>query len=147
MLNAHSLEPPPGAASATIVVRYVCFAAVSIPANLGTQEVVIRLVPIAPLVVSIAAGTVVGFVVKYLLDKRWIFFDGYASHREELRKVALYGVFSVATTLVFWGFEVAFWAIWHSDAAKYTGAVVGLSIGYAAKYLLDRTFVFKVGRG
>jgi putative flippase GtrA len=81
--------------------------------------------------------------VKYVLDKRWIFYDGYAGGRQELRKVILYGLFSVITTLVFWSFEVAFWTIWRTDAAKYAGAVLGLAIGYAAKYALDRTFVFR----
>jgi hypothetical protein len=38
--------------------------------------------------------------------------------------------------------EVAFWAVWGTSLAKYTGAVLGLAIGYAAKYALDRQFVF-----
>jgi hypothetical protein len=46
----------------------------------------------------------------------------------------------VAMTLVFWAFEIAFLAI--GGFAKYTGAVVGLSIGNFAKCLLDRTFTF-----
>jgi hypothetical protein len=41
---------------------------------------------------------------------------------------------------------VSFWAIWETSAAKYTGAVLGLSVGYAAKYLLDRQFVFRERR-
>ena len=47
------------------------------------------------------------------------------------------------TTLGFWGFEVAFWTIWGTDFAKYTGAVLGLAVGYVAKFALDRSFVFK----
>ena len=124
-------------------VRYVVFAVIATLANLATQEGVIRLAPVAPLFLSILAGTIAGFVLKYLLDKRWVFDDGYHGHRQELQKVTLYGAFSVATTLIFWGFEIAFWTIWRTDAAKYTGAVLGLAIGYAAKFALDRTFVFK----
>ena len=134
----------PGAAG--MFVRYVLFAVVATLANLATQEVVIRLAPIAPLAVSIAAGTVAGFVLKYALDKKWVFDDSYDGHREELQKVTLYGAFSVLTTLVFWGFEVAFWTVWGTDAAKYTGAVIGLTIGYVAKFALDRTFVFRERR-
>jgi putative flippase GtrA len=81
--------------------------------------------------------------VKYVLDKKWIFHDAYTTHRDEARKVTLYALFSVVTTLVFWGFEVTFWTIWRTDVAKYTGAVVGLAIGYAAKFGLDQTFVFR----
>lgn len=129
--------------SVVIVVRYVLFAAVSTLANLATQEATVRLVPAAPLLLSILAGTAAGFAVKYILDKRWIFYDAYTTPAHEAQKVALYGVFSVATTLVFWGFEVTFWTLWRTDAAKYAGAVLGLAIGYAVKFVLDRTYVFR----
>ena len=129
-----------------ILVRYVLFAAVATLVNLAAQEIAIRLTPVAPLAVSIAAGTAAGFAVKYILDKRWIFYDAYTGRRDEARKVTLYALFSVATTLVFWGFEVAFWTIWRTDFAKYSGAVLGLAIGYAVKFLLDQTFVFKERR-
>jgi putative flippase GtrA len=125
----------------TIAVRYVLFAAVATVANLAAQELVIRLT--APLALSIAAGTGVGFAVKYVLDKKWIFYDAFTSHRDEARKISLYGLFSVFTTLVFWGFEVAFWTIWRTDVAKYAGAVLGLAIGYAAKFALDGAFTFR----
>ena len=127
----------------TIVVRYVLFAVVATLVNLAAQEVAIRLAPIAPLAVSILAGTAAGFAVKYILDKNWIFYDAYTTHRDEARKVTLYALFSVVTTLVFWGFEVGFWAIWRTDFAKYAGAVLGLAIGYAAKFALDQTYVFR----
>lgn len=122
---------------------YVAFAIFSMAANLLTQEAVVRMSPVYPLPLSILAGTAAGFAVKYVLDKRWIFRDAYTTGREEIRKVSLYGFFSVFTTLIFWAFEVAFWTIWGTDFAKYTGAVIGLSIGYAVKYLLDRSFVFR----
>ncbi len=55
----------------------------------------------------------------------------------------LYGAFSVLTTMIFWGFELAAWRIWQTNTAKYAGAVLGLAIGYAAKYALDRRYVFR----
>jgi len=127
-------------------VRYVVFAVIATLANLLTQEAVMRTAPVAPLTLSILAGTAAGFILKYWLDKRYVFDDAYGGHRRELQKIALYGAFSVGTTLVFWGFEVAFWAIWRTDVAKYTGAVIGLAVGYAAKFLLDRAFVFREPR-
>ena len=127
----------------TVFLRYVVFAVISTVANLGTQELVVRTATVAALPLSILAGTAVGFAVKYVLDKKWIFYDAYTTRGNEARKIGLYGLFSIATTLVFWGFEVAFWTIWRTDLAKYSGAVLGLAIGYAAKYALDRTFVFK----
>src|SRR3712207_7623660 len=62
--------------------------------------------------------------VKYVLDKYWIFYDDYSTPQREARKVLLYGVLSVLTTCIFWGFEVAFWRIWGTDFAKYSGAVL-----------------------
>jgi putative flippase GtrA len=124
-------------------VRYVLFAVIATLANLVTQEIVIRVAPVAPLTLSILMGTATGFILKYGLDKKWVFEDDYGGHRQELQKITLYGAFSVLTTLGFWGFEVAFWMIWQTDLAKYTGAVLGLAIGYTAKFILDRTFVFK----
>ena len=126
-----------------ILVRYVLFAALSMVANLVTQELLFRTAPIAPLAFAILGGTAAGFAVKYVLDKKWIFHDATTTGRDELRKISLYGFFSVFTTLIFWGFEVAFWWIWRTDLAKYAGAVLGLSLGYAIKFSLDRTFVFR----
>jgi putative flippase GtrA len=126
--------------------RYVSFAVLATLANLLTQEVTVRLAPVAPLTTSILMGTVAGFVLKYVLDKKWVFDDRYDGHKQELQKITLYGAFSVLTTLIFWGFEVAFWTIWQTDIAKYSGAVLGLAVGYAAKFVLDRSFVFKERR-
>jgi putative flippase GtrA len=127
----------------SIAFRYVLFAVFSTLVNFAAQEVVVQLLPAAPLLVSILAGTIAGFAVKYLLDKKWIFFDGYTTHRDEARKVTLYGLFSVLTTIVFWAFEIGFFSIWGTDAAKYTGGAIGLAIGYITKYTLDRRFVFR----
>jgi putative flippase GtrA len=126
-----------------MVVRYVLFAILSTVANLLSQEVVFQTAPFMRLSLSILAGTAVGFAVKYVLDKYWIFYDAYTTHTDEIRKVALYGAFSVITTAIFWAVEVTFWTIWQTSFAKYTGAVIGLAIGYAAKFLLDRQFVFR----
>jgi putative flippase GtrA len=130
----------------TLLVRYVAFAVLSTLANLLTQEAVFQTAPVMRLSLSILAGTIVGFAVKYVLDKNWIFYDAYTTHTQELRKVALYGAFSVVTTAIFWAVEVAFWIIWQTSVAKYAGAVLGLSIGYGAKYLLDRQYVFRERR-
>jgi putative flippase GtrA len=140
-------ERPGGAGRSSTMstfLLYVVFAGVATVANLAAQELFLRVS--GSLAVAILAGTVAGFATKYVLDKKWVFSDRYTTHRQELRKVTLYGAFSVATTLVFWLFEVAFWMAWRTDFAKYTGAVLGLAVGYAIKFVLDRTFVFRVGR-
>ena len=140
-------ERPGGAGRSSTMstfLLYLVFAGVATVANLAAQELFLRMS--GSLAVAILAGTAAGFGAKYVLDKKWVFSDRYTTHRQELRKVTLYGAFSVATTLVFWLFEVAFWMAWRTDFAKYTGAVLGLAVGYAIKFVLDRTFVFRVGR-
>ncbi len=127
----------------TTAFRYVFFAVLSTLVNFAAQELVVVTFPTRSLLPSILAGTVAGFAVKYLLDKYWIFYDGYASPASEARKVTLYGLFSVLTTLIFWAFEIGFWTIWQTDLAKYTGGALGLALGYALKYRLDRRFVFR----
>ena len=140
-------ERPGGAGRSSTMstfLLYLVFAGLATVANLAAQELFLRMS--GSLAVAILAGTAAGFATKYALDKKWVFSDRYTTHRQELRKVTLYGAFSVATTLVFWLFEVAFWMAWRTDFAKYTGAVLGLAVGYAIKFVLDRTFVFRVGR-
>ncbi|MET4102107.1 putative flippase GtrA [Roseovarius sp. MBR-78] len=129
----------------TLILRYAAFAVVAVLVNLATQRAVLSLpwaVPGFGLAVAIAAGTLTGLVVKYLLDKRWIFLDretGMAAHG---RKFALYTAMGLVTTALFWGSETAFWLIWRTDAMREAGAVLGLAVGYVTKYHLDRRFVF-----
>lgn len=121
---------------------YLLFAAISIVANLASQEAVYRVAPLWQLEASILAGTIVGFTVKYLLDKHYIFFDRTTTRDAEIGKILRYGIFSVFTTLVFWAFEFAFFHVWGTTLAKYLGAVIGLTIGYVIKYFLDRRYTF-----
>lgn len=125
------------------VARYAATAVLSVLANLVAQEATIRGLPDAHLMVSILVGTLVGFFVKYLFDKTWTFREPYTTPLGEAQRVTLSGVFSVLTTLIFWAFELGFYAIWQTDFAKYSGAVLGLSIGYFLKFWLDRRHVFR----
>lgn len=127
-------------------LRYVAFALLAMVANLAVQELVVRGWPAAPLLAAIAAGTGAGFAIKYLLDKLWVFDDAFTGYRQEASKIALYGLFSIATTLIFWATELAFWMIWQTAPAKYAGAVLGLALGYVIKFCLDRRFVFRAAR-
>jgi putative flippase GtrA len=126
-----------------IAVRFVGFAGLATAVNLAVQEIAVQALPAAPLMMSIIAGTAAGFAVKYLLDKWYVFYDVNGGALEEARKVTVYAVCSVLTTAIFWVIELGCWKIWGTAFAKYTGAVIGLGIGYAIKYLLDLRFVFR----
>lgn len=128
---------------AQIALRYAAFAVVATLANLGAQRVVLAAFDMrGALAGAILAGTTVGLVVKYVLDKRWIFYDDSRGAAAHGRKFSLYTAMGVVTTMIFWGFETVFWYVWRTDAMRETGAVIGLAIGYAVKYELDRRFVF-----
>lgn len=127
-----------------LVVRYAGFAALATIANLAAQRLVFAMIdhPFR-FVLALIAGTGVGLVLKYVLDKKWIFFDAAQSLGAESKKFSLYTLTGVATTLIFWGVEAAFWQIWQTQSMRETGAILGLTIGYVIKYNLDRRFVFR----
>jgi len=129
----------------TLILRYVAFAILATFANLGTQRLVL-LSGDTQLVFALAVvvGTAAGLVVKYILDKRWIFADRTTGVREHGRKFSLYTAMGLITTAIFWASETAFWLIWITHEAREIGAVLGLAVGYVVKYQLDRRFVFNV---
>ena len=129
----------------SIFVRYVMFAVIAGVCNLATQEFVVRGVSSETIMPSILAGTAVGFFIKYFLDKRFVFFDLCHGHVAEMRKIIVYGVFSVVTTMLFWAIELGSWHAFQTDESKYFGAVIGLSLGNWIKYLLDKHYVFDGG--
>lgn len=128
---------------AGLVLRYAGFALLATLANLATQRLVLWGGSSTPrYIAAVAAGTLVGLVLKYLLDKRWIFADRSTGLRAHGRKFTLYTAMGIVTTMIFWGTESAFYLIWGTDLMREAGAVLGLAVGYVTKYQLDRRFVF-----
>lgn len=127
-----------------LVIRYALFAVLATVANLATQRLIFAAVDHEiRLFSALVAGTAVGLVLKYVLDKKWIFFDSAQPLAAETRKFSLYTLTGVVTTLIFWGAEALFWWIWQTQFMRETGAVLGLTIGYVIKYNLDRRYVFR----
>lgn len=128
---------------ARIVVLYGLFAAIATAVNIGCQALVI-LVYRGPYAVplSILAGTAAGLPVKYVLEKRHIFSFESDNLTHDGKMFALYSFMGVFTTALFWGIEYAFHHLFGTDAMRYLGGVIGLALGYAIKYHLDKRFVF-----
>ena len=97
---------------------------------------------IGSLYVAMLFGTVAGLVTKYMLDKKYIFYHTPADKTDDAMKFSLYSFMGVFTTIIFWGTEITFNAIFENPYAKYMGAVIGLMIGYIIKYFLDKKYVF-----
>lgn len=89
-------------------------------------------------------GAVVGLVIKYALDKRYIF-------RFQVHKVAhnaqtfvLHAIMGLVTTVIFWNFEFAFQFLYATKEMRYLGGAIGLTLGYRFKYQLDKHYVFRI---
>ena len=127
----------------TLVLRYAFFTVLATLANLATQRGLLWFGDSGAVFgLALAAGTIVGLVLKYILDKRWIFGDMSVGVKAHSKRFSLYTAMGLVTTAIFWGMETAFWLVWQTDAMRELGAVLGLSIGYVVKYNLDRRFVF-----
>ncbi len=127
-----------------LVIRYATFAAIATVANLAAQRLIFATIDLEiKFFLALAVGTGVGLVLKYILDKKWIFFDAMQPLTAESRKFTLYTLTGIGTTLIFWGSEALFWELWHTQPMRETGAILGLTIGYIIKYKLDRRYVFR----
>jgi putative flippase GtrA len=124
-------------------ITYTIFAILSTIANIGSQDLSLRIYSgIYSVLISVVIGTGVGLVVKYVLDKRYIFRYLTRDALHNTKTFMLYTVMGVLTTFVFWGFEFGFDYIFQSKEMRYLGGVIGLAIGYLIKYQLDKHFVF-----
>ncbi len=127
-----------------LAVRYIIFAVFATLANLLFQYTSFALYGgFGSLYVAMFFGTLAGLVLKYILDKKYIFFHTPKSKKDDGKKFMLYSLMGLFTTFIFWGFEIGFDMLFENGNAKYLGAVIGLSIGYIVKYFLDKTFVFR----
>ncbi len=128
----------------SLAVLYAVIALVATAANIAAQELVVRAYagPFS-VALSVFVGTGVGLVAKYLLDKRYIFRFTARDTAHDAQTFLLYTAMGVATTALFWGFEFGFNHVFESKEMRYAGGLIGLGLGYWAKYHLDKRFVFR----
>lgn len=127
-----------------MAIRYIYFAVISTLVNLLFQYISFYFYNgILSLYVAMFFGTLSGLILKYILDKKYIFYHKPKNKKDDGKKFLLYSLMGVFTTFIFWGFEIGFNILFESKIAKYIGAIIGLSIGYVVKYFLDKKFVFK----
>lgn len=127
-----------------LAITYAILALIATAANIGAQDLVIRGYSGAfDVMISVAVGTGVGLVVKYVLDKRYIFRFRARNAVHDAQTFVLYTLMGLATTVIFWGFEFGFHHFFETKEMRYLGGVIGLAIGYQTKYLLDKRYVFR----
>lgn len=126
-----------------VALLYTIFAALATIANIAGQYTSIRLYPGPwPVEFSMLVGTAVGLVLKYWLDKNWIFRYQTTSTAHDTRTFIIYTAMGIITTAIFWGFELWFEYLFKNETMRYVGGIIGLAIGYITKYFLDKKFVF-----
>jgi putative flippase GtrA len=127
----------------TIAIKYILFAILATGINIGAQYISLSIYSERySIYLAMFWGTIAGLIVKYILDKKYIFQFQTKTIKEDSSKFFLYSIMGVLTTLIFWGFELTFNFLLSFDSGKYVGAVIGLSIGYLTKYQLDKKYVF-----
>lgn len=127
-----------------LALAYTFFALIAIAVNIGTQELVSRLYRgCFTLALSMLTGTLTGLLVKYALDKRYIFRFRSRNFGNDVRTLLLYILMGLATTAIFWAFELGFAWLHGSRSARYLGGGLSLAIGYLIKYHLDKRYVFR----
>ena len=129
-----------------LALLYAFLALIATATNIGAQDLVVRHYDGTDAVlISVMTGTGVGLVVKYVLDKRYIFRFRARDTVHDSLTFALYTLMGLLTTVIFWGFEFGFDRLFESKEMRYLGGVIGLALGYLTKYQLDERFVFRVG--
>ncbi|OHD53222.1 MAG: hypothetical protein A2014_12085 [Spirochaetes bacterium GWF1_49_6] len=127
----------------TMWIKYAVFAGAAIGVNLGTQAIALAVYSgDYSIYIAMVFGTGAGLVVKYILDKLFIFYDKTPGVRDNVKKFAVYTVMGIVTTAIFWGSELLFDFLIKAEWSKFAGGAVGLTAGYTVKYFLDRRFVF-----
>lgn len=130
--------------SIKLAVLYTAFAIVATFFNILAQDICSYIYS-GPfyILISIIVGTGVGLVIKYILDKKYIFKYKTQNAQHDGKVFMLYTLMGIFTTIIFWGFEFGFHAIFATKEMRYVGGVIGLMIGYICKYYLDKRFVFR----
>ncbi|MBN1150255.1 GtrA family protein [candidate division WOR-3 bacterium] len=110
--------------------------------NISVQRAVLFFDFKYSLLAAMSAGTLAGLILKYILDKKYIFYYRTKKISHDINKFVLYSFLGGLTTVVFWSVELFFEFCVKLPSSKYIGAVLGLTIGYTLKYFLDKRYVF-----
>tara|TARA_B100001093_G_scaffold251228_1_gene240639 strand:+ start:743 stop:1150 length:408 start_codon:yes stop_codon:yes gene_type:complete len=126
----------------SIGFKYILFAILATTVNIFFQYLSFLLIDHKyELYIAMLNGTILGMILKYYLDKNFIFY--YVKKEFNNKNIFLLYIFtSIFTTIIFWAIELWFSYYVNINYSEYLGALVGLTLGYSLKYLLDKQLVF-----
>ena len=126
----------------SIGLKYILFAILAMTVNIFFQYLSFLLIDHKyELYIAILNGTILGMILKYYLDKNYIFY--YVKKKFNNKNIFLLYIFtSIFTTIIFLAIELWFSYYVNINYSEYIGALVGLTLGYSLKNLLDKQLVF-----
>jgi len=126
----------------SIGFKYILFAILATTVNIFFQYLSFLLIDHKyELYIAMLNGTILGMILKYYLDKNFIFY--YVKKEFNNKNIFLLYIFtSIFTTIIFWAIELWFSYYVNITYSEYLGALVGLTLGYSLKYILDKHLVF-----
>lgn len=125
------------------IFLYSIFAIIATFFNLYTQRLILSISKTNLFfLISISTGTLVGLLIKFVLDKKFIFLEKNIKYKNDGLIFSLYSLMGIVSTSIFWGTETIFWLIWQNQPMREIGALLGLTLGYIVKYKLDKYYVF-----
>ena len=85
-----------------MALKYTIFAILATLANIGSQDLAVRLYSGEySILLSVFFGTGIGLVVKYILDKRYIFGFQARDLAHDSKTFVLYTLMGIITTVIF----------------------------------------------
>lgn len=139
-MNKHADRPIERLSLAT---RYAAFALFSTAVNWAMQLAILRTIPGRfSIYAALFVGTGAGFVVKYLLDKNYIFQHASANRTQEAWVLALYLGTSIVMTAFYLVSQAVIFFVYGEGVVYYASGTAVLLLGYAIKFALDGRFVF-----
>ena len=92
-----------------IVARYILFAFFATAVNILSQYISFHIYRgFLDLYLAMSVGTLSGLILKYVLDKKYIFYYKPKNNKLDGVTFSLYSLTGIATTFIFWGFEIGF---------------------------------------
>jgi len=129
--------------SKRLLIKYIFFSILATAVNLLSQRLIIsENFDTNNYIIGVLFGTIAGLLLKYFLDKNFIFYENEKRIKQNLKKFSFYSLNGVLTTIVFWSIETIFYFVFKTTLMREIGAIVGLSFGYSIKYFLDKKYVF-----